>query len=479
MKAAVSETDSDTRAKLPLVRVLWLSLVAVSLLIYLAGCVIVVLFQQRETQVNLHYLLYAEAEALAGYYAATGQFDFPELVEQDDDTPTPVWLRIVRGDEVLASTPGLPDLDVEPFTGETWGDLRLASIADATLVAVEHPVWNEAGTMVQAFSPKVLFDARVVRLMNTLALTALLLVPISVLVSRWLAGFVLRPVEELISSIAAMAPDDLSGRLELGGRVREIEDLAREFNHLLARLESTLRRMQRFTANASHELRTPIASLRTGIEVCLRRPRTEAEYRGVLEESLHEIRRMHRSVETLLTLAREREGGGVLRLGEIDLGEIAKSAAVALRPLVEEKSLTLDLNLQPALLQGDAPMLELMVANLLDNAIRFSPVGGRVAVETRSRGVGDQASCVVRVVDQGPGVAPGEGERIFSRHYQAESGQGMSGRGDDLPSSARVGGIGLDLVRWVVESHRGRVRLVEPPKDQERGATFEVELPPA
>lgn len=464
--ASGAEEGVGEPAKLPLVRVLWLSLTAVSLLVYLTGCVIVVLFQQSETRLDLHYLLYAEAEALAGYYAATGRFDFPELEEQDDDTPTPVWLRIVRGDDVLASTPGLPAKDVDPFSGETWGELELAFVAGETLVGVEHPVWNEAGTKVQAFSPKVLFDARMLRLIKTLALTALLLVPISVMVSRWLAGFVIRPVEKLMSSIAGMAPDDLSQRLELGGRVQEIEDLAKEFNQLLARVESTLRRMQRFTANASHELRTPIASLRTGIEVCLRRPRTEDEYREVLEESLREIRRMHRSVETLLTLAREQEGTASPRLGCLDFADVVEAAVAAVRPLAEEKELALELDLQPVRLEGDVAMLELMVVNLLDNAIRFSPVGGAVRVTTSSRDIG----CVLRVSDQGPGVAPDDGERIFARHYQ-----GGSGRGDDLPASARVGGIGLDLVRWVVEAHQGRARLVP---GGHQGATFEVELPP-
>lgn len=462
-------TTGKAGGKLPLVRVMWLSLVAVSLLVYLAGCVIVILFQQRETRVNLHYLLYAEAEALAGYYAATGKVDFPELAEQDDDTPTPVWLRIVRDGEVLAATPGLPAVGVEPFLDETWGEeLHLANLGGELLVAVEHPVWNQPATTVQAFTPKVRFDARVIRLINTLALTALLLVPISVLMSRWLARLVLRPVEKLMSSIAAMAPDDLSQRLELGWRVREIEDLAGEFNHLLARVESTLLRMQRFTANASHELRTPIASLRTGIEVCLRRPRTDDEYRETLEDSLREIRRMDRSVDALLTLAREREGGRAPKLGEVDLADVAQTAISALRPLVEEKDLALDLELTTARLTGDASMLELMVVNLLDNAIRFSPVGGRVRMAT-SRRTDDGARAVLRVVDHGPGIAPAEGERIFSRHYQA-------GRGDDMPASARVGGIGLDLVRWVVEAHHGTVRLIDPPQG-ERGATFEVELP--
>lgn len=465
---------------MPFARVLWLSFTCVSLVVYLAGCVIVLVFQQRQTRVDLHYLLYAEAEALASYYAATGALDFPELEELDDDTPTPVWLRLVRGGEVLAATPEMPALVIDPFTGERWGELRLATTdAGEILVGVEHSVWNEPGTVVQAYSAKVLFDARLLRLGKTLALTALILLPLSLLVSRWLAGLVLRPVEKLMSSIAAMAPDDLSQRLEIDGRVREIEDLAREFNQLLARVESTLQRMRRFTANASHELRTPIASLRTGIEVCLRRSRTEDEYRQVLEESLQEIRRMHRSVETLLALAREQEESRAPRLGEVDLAEVVATAVIAVRPLLDEKELRLDLDLHPSRLLGDAGMLELMVVNLLDNAVRFSPGGGQVAVACR----GDEAACTLRVSDQGPGVAPADGERIFSRHYQG-------GRGDDLPASARVGGIGLDLVRWVVEAHDGRVCLVPPAADPAsgkapsgvgpdpvRGATFEVELP--
>ena len=441
---------------------LWLSFTAVSLALYLVGCLIILAFQGHQSRLDLRYLLYSEAEALASYIASTGRLDFPELAHFDQDTPAPVWLRVLRGDQLVASTPGAPEL-ADPLPTLRLGELQLVQARSGEeLALVEHDVWNQPGLMVQAMTQPRVFARRFRSLLAQLLLTSgLVLAPISAIVGQLLARLILRPVQQLVTSIGDLDPGDLSRRLAVASPVIEIEALAGEFNGLLERVESTVGRMERFTANASHELRTPIASLRAGIEVFLRRPRQPAEYEQLLAELLQEIERMHRSVEGLLALARERlrDDQSSPRVPLV-LSEVVAAAERTVAALLKGRELRLDQRIEPGLVvEGNEAQLQLMLINLLDNAIKHSPTGGEVTVEVSRR----DGHARLMVADQGPGVPAEDRPFIFERHFQ----------GGGVPASSRVGGIGLDLVRWVVDSHGGSVRLLEGGS----GARFEVLLP--
>lgn len=480
--------------------ILQLAFTAIAAVLYLAGCLILLGIQSRQNRTELNYLLYSEVEALASYLAAGGGLDFPELVRMDEEhTPGPIWLRVLREGEVVAATPdfpGLPDdfasedftesLTEEDLTEEEGGgrsgkaqadNLRTIRAADGDkLVWLEHPVWNQPNTRVQAFMRPRLIDRRLRSMLDSLLLTGLILLPISLLASRYLTRTILQPVQRLMSRIDSISPDDLSQRVPEPWRVVEIAALAGAFNRLLSRVEAAVHRMQRFTANASHELRSPLASLRTSLQVCLRRSRSEAEYRELGEEMLLEIERLSRSVEALLLLARQDRGEQPAPSDTVDLRAIAGSARRTLAALIEERGLELRIEvsthaemssrsgadtLPPVL--GDAAQLELMLINLLDNAVKHSPQGGEVRIELDV----EPPWVRLRVRDQGPGIPEADRAFIFERHYQ--------GRAATRPSSSRVGGIGLDLVRWVVRLQGGEVHL----RDQPRGACFEVLLPVA
>ncbi|MCP3962641.1 MAG: hypothetical protein GY719_32785 [bacterium] len=439
--------------------VLTISFSVISMLLYVAASLIILGFQTRHGREDLHVLLYSEAEGLAGYIASTDRLDYPELVAFEDETPLPIWLRVFQGSRVIASTPEIPVVPVPPADVEE-GRLTMVETADGVLASVQHQVWNRPGMRVEALARRELLDARRRNLLFTLLLTGLILLPLSAGAGRLLARYALRPVESLVVSIGAMDPRHLSGRLTASGSVREISDLAAEFNSLLERFETTVENMKRFTANASHELRTPIASLRTGIEVTLRRDRHPEEYRSLLTESLQEIDRMQRVVEGLMALARETADVEPPR-EPVDLGEVVRLSDRTMRPLAEEKQLRLITSAADALVvPGNADQLQLMLINLIDNAIRHSPGGSEIRVDaTLQDGHGR-----VMVSDEGPGIPPEDRPHIFDRHFQ---GGGRAG-------ARRTGGIGLDLVRWVVEVHRGTIRLLD---EVETGARFEILLP--
>lgn len=433
------------------------------LILYAAAGVLVLAIDSRNHRGQMEVMLYSEAESLASYYASTHRLDFPELVEMESN-PVPVWMRIVRGGRVVAETPGTPRLPLVERPESAMGRLQILEIdGGETMAVIPHEVWNEPGTVVEAIASQAALDHRKRDLLFAFVLSGLLLFPLIAFGGRLVAAQSLRPLDRLVVSVRGLHSERLEQRLEAPGAVLEIAQLADEFNRLLDRLEESVEAMRRFTADASHELRTPISILRTGLEVALRKERPAEEYRELLRENLAEIQRIQRIVEALLTLARSPDGEARQAVrGPVDLSNVVSGAVEAIRPLAEERRVAIVTKLAPGTtVLGDADLLRLMTMNLLDNALKFTPEGRRVsvAVEPRSEGVR------MEVRDEGPGVPPQDRPYVFDRFFR---GQGVRNAG------SAAGGLGLSLVRWVAESHGGAVHLIETGGP---GAIFEVVLP--
>jgi heavy metal sensor kinase len=432
------------------------------LLLYAAAFTLVLAIDARNRKSELQLVLYAEAESLAGYYA-TGRLDFPELDTYEKSSPVPVWMRVIRSGRVLASTPGMPAVPV--VDGPPL--LHKLEIEEMPLGrpvgVVRHDVWNRPGTYVEAITGLDMLERRQRDLAFALSLAGLLLLPLAILGGRFVADRALRPVERLVESVRALHSERLDERLEAPGAVVEIAQLTDEFNRLLDRLEESVAAMQRFTADASHELRTPISILRTGLEVALRKDRPPEEYRELMRENLVEIQRIGRIVEGLLTLARARHGAEASSKGEeVDLSATVAGAVESIRLLAREKEVELRARILPGMrVRGDVDKLRLMILNLLDNAVKFTPAGRTVHVCL------DELPERVRfqVRDEGPGVPPEDRPHVFDRFFR--------GKGPHA-SGASAGGLGLSVVRWVAEIHGGEVRLLA---DGPQGAIFEVLLP--
>ncbi len=419
--------------------------------------------------------LKSEAETVASYVADSGALDAPELAEPEHD-PIPMWLRVERGGQVLAQTPGTPAVAVAATTileqEEEPGEVVSVYYLETkpSYMVVRHRVGGKqpAGTFVEAIGSMAPLIQAKRRLGAGLFLVGLVVIPLSALGGRALAQQALRPIQDLVVSIRGIDPRvaDSEGRRRLPeGGVEEVAVLSTSFNALLGRLEENVDRMRRFTADASHEIRNPLSVLRTGIEIALRRERPSAEYQALLRENLEEIGRLHAVVEGILLLARGdrgRPGQEVLASrSPLDLGELVRSAAGFFSAYAAERGIRIETETGPGLeVDGDAALLRLAVFNLLDNALKHSPDGETVRVEVQARE--DAGTVAVVVADHGPGVPPEDRGRVFERFFR---GGPASGSG--------VGGIGLSVVRWVAEAHGGTARLLE----SARGAAFEVELP--
>jgi signal transduction histidine kinase len=307
-------------------------------------------------------------------------------------------------------------------------------------------------------------DARAVRESIRRLRTSLLLVLPVLLISSvsfgyWLAGRTLAPLVIVIGALAKIKPRDLSRRLPLPPTDNELGRLIRAINALLERVERTSASERRFAADAAHELRTPLAVLRSGIEVVLRRERTAAEYARALNTALRDAAVVCALADDLLALTRLDQE---LSLGRelIDLRSLAEEVIDAIEPLTASKRLRIETNLQAAAsVQGNRDHLRRVMINLLDNALKFTPEEGQIGIGLESH----NGSVKLRITNSGPGIDQDELPFIFERFFRGRSGRNESGKG-----------LGLSLCREIVKLHSGEISAA----NQSGGGTeFVVTLP--
>ncbi|MEQ1693335.1 MAG: ATP-binding protein [Gemmatimonas sp.] len=289
------------------------------------------------------------------------------------------------------------------------------------------------------------------REMFQLAIPVLLVVAAvggSVLARRSLA-----PVAAMARQAAAISESNLHERLPASGG-DELVGLARVVNGLLDRLESSFDRQRRFITDASHELRTPTAVVRTEADVTLSREhRTEAEYRASVVVIRDAAQRLTRIVDDLFLLSRADSGHLVPRRDAVYLEEVVHDATRAVRNVAQQRGVEVTLGqVVEAPCVGDADLLGRLLVNLLDNAIKYSPRGTTVTVEMSQR----TSDIEILVIDAGPGIPDADRERVFERFVRLDAARV---RVDDSATSGA--GLGLAIARRIAEMHAGRLELAE------------------
>lgn len=278
----------------------------------------------------------------------------------------------------------------------------------------------------------------------------------------WLAWRSLRPVDLMTAAAARITAERGSERLMPDHSGDELGRLADTLNAMIDRLQRSLDETRQFTADAAHELRTPLAVLRSTAEIALRSPRSVAGYEECLQTVLEETARMTTLANQLLLLAREEAGLYDGPCEPVDLAEVARDAALDLEPLAEMKGVTLTIEgAASADVPGDRDRLRRVLLNVLDNAIKNTPAGGDVSVVLDVR----QNVVAVRIRDTGIGIAPEHLSHVFERFYRAD------------PSHDReTGGVGLGLAicRAIVASHRGEITIASEPG---QGTEVRITLP--
>jgi len=293
----------------------------------------------------------------------------------------------------------------------------------------------------------------------------LLGLPIAV-VTAGVGGYVLArralaPVDRMAERARSINAEHLNDRLPVDNPDDELGRLATVFNETLTRLESSFEQMRRFTTDASHELRTPLTAIRSVGEVGLRGRRDEAAYREIIGSMLEEVDRLALLVDRLLTLSRADTGQAQLSVDMVDIPELAEEIAEQLGVLAEEKNQSIKVQSQvvPRWI-GDRVMLRQALLNLVDNAIKYSPVGGSIEILVTQSTEGT----LIDVTDTGPGIPADLRSRVFDRFYRVDKARSRANGGT---------GLGLAIAKWAVEVNGGRLSL-EPTTDV--GSRFRITL---
>lgn len=414
----------------------------------------------------------AEVEARAGAATRGPDFQFHEgvLLSTREGPPTELtryaqlW---TRDGEPLIRTRNLPaDLPLPPdafaaarrnevgWATQEWRQHRIRSVVyPLRLLGAAHGVH-----LLQVAAPTEPVERTMAQFGFLVAALAVLGTAAAYLLGWRLAGVALRPTEEITQQAEAIEAGTLSERITAHADVREFRRLVSVLNGMLTRLDRAFQVQRRFTADASHELRAPLTVLRGDIDVALKRDREPEYYRETLRRVRQEVVRMSRLAEDLLLLARSDAGMPLEHREEIDLLALARRIAARYHPIAAERGQTVVVEGEPALIVGDESVLERVLRNLIDNALKYGPMGGVVSVLVGANGDG-----WVTVRDQGPGIPAEHLPHLFTRFF----------RGDAARTRTESHGLGLAIAQAGARAHGGRLDFV----GNSPGATFRLTLP--
>jgi two-component system, OmpR family, sensor kinase len=277
----------------------------------------------------------------------------------------------------------------------------------------------------------------------------------------FLSRRILAPIEQISGIAERISASNLSDRIDESKIMTELSRLAQVLNKMFGRLQESFDRQARFTADASHELRTPTSVILAQSELALAKQRSPEEYKEALQACYRAAKRMESLVDGLLTLARIDAGQLEIRDEPVDLRELVENAVAMLRPLADRKHIELKCDLHTVEVAGDAERLGRVVANLVTNALTYNREGGQVRLQL----VSDEPNAVLTVSDTGIGIAEGDLPKIFERFYRAD--RARTGNGGGV-------GLGLAICHEIVRKHGGSIDVASTVGE---GTSFTVRLP--
>jgi heavy metal sensor kinase len=449
----------------------YVAILAAALLLYGAGTCAVLLFELRG---QLDRLAIEDLETVEGFLSfGAGGHVFLRNDYHDHPYPSSMQERLLEvwaadgtllyRNELLANRAlGSQPQPQEGLDSYSERSIRLTDGTPVRLVSKRHMLQGRPTVIRVGFSERPLWES-----FWQVAIGLIAGLPFALGLAGFggylLAKHALGPIERMARRAHEINAEHLSARLDVENPQDELGRLASAFNETLSRLEHSFEQLRRFTSDASHELRTPLTAIRSVGEVGLRARGTAEHYREVIESMLEEAGRLTRLVESLLTISRADSGQIQLVKTGIVLLPFVREVGALLDVLVEEKQQHLSIEgHETARVLADAAILRQVVINLLHNAIKYSPVGGRVSIRVVYEG-GPVAS--IEVEDSGPGIAAEHRDRIFDRFYRVDEGRSRDAGG---------AGLGLAIAQWGVQAHGGTLALTCPPRG---GCVFRLSLP--
>jgi len=297
-----------------------------------------------------------------------------------------------------------------------------------------------------------------------LLMFAPLLLLIAAAGGHWLSRRALSPVDALVRTAREVSGASLHSRLQKLDTGDELQRLSDTLNEMLDRIEASFQRITEFTADASHELRTPVSLIRTEAELALRRSRGEVEYKESLRHILLEAERTTALIEQLLSLARADSGRETLHMQPVDLSAMLRGVVESWRQMADIRNLQFSASIaaEDSFVMGDEAALRRVADILLDNAFKYTAPSGSVQLSLEKKG-GDRVVMTVR--DSGIGIADEDRDKIFERFYRVDKARSREQGG---------AGLGLAIAQWIVAQHHGSIAVESKPG---QGSVFRLEFP--
>ena len=280
----------------------------------------------------------------------------------------------------------------------------------------------------------------------------------------WISKRALDPVDEISRAAQRISIESLSDRLPVPKTGDQLERLTDTLNQMFSRLEASVRSMKQFTADASHELRAPMALIRTTAEVAVqRRDRPAAEYLEALKDILEESERTSQVIDSLMLLARTDAGKEVVERAPVDMSSVCRAAIEQGEKLVRHRRLRCSVSIpdEPVPIVADPEALRRAIIILIDNAAKYTPEGGLVQVDLSTR----DSVATVKVTDTGIGIDPADLPHIFDRFWRADKARSRAYGG---------AGLGLSIAKWIAETHAGSITVAS---ELGKGSTFYFSVP--
>lgn len=434
--------------------------------------------QGLDRELNASLLNVATIQAAYVTDDSTGEMQFPEWELTPEEASsvrelnryTQIWnaegQSLVRGRYITEDLPlDMTALDQAAADEMVWAQGTFQGIPIRSLYyPLERLGQLHSHHVLQVAAP---LDARnrMLRSVGLLLLAILATIATSTFIGAWwLAGRVVRPVDAIIDQAEGIARGEPRRRIEAYADTWEYHRLVQVLNQMLSRLEAALETQKRFAADASHELRTPLTVLRGEIEVALRRDRTAEEYVQVLDSALEEAERLSRLSEDLLTLTRSEAGVLVPQIKTVDLTKRVQRTVGRISQEAGRRNVQISGPSPEAVSAGvDPDLFDRVVWNLLGNAVKFSPAGGKVEIELSRSASG----VLLAVSDSGPGIPEDQLERVFERFFRTDESRTHS---EDHTGT----GLGLAIAKALVELHQGEIAAENRAGG---GAIFHVHLP--
>jgi len=384
--------------------------------------------------------------------------EFLQLFEGDDESRLyfVVWSRT---GETLAQSRYAPEIPFPSLQAAKDGlPQRVARVRDSQREVIHVTSFGNHVLVGRSIRFDIVAQQRAAA---WLVLTGLGVLAVGLIGGGWLTGRAIRPISEMSAAAQSISAKTLSSRINVQETDNELGQLAAVLNRTFDRLQAAFEQQSRFTTDASHELRTPLAVILSHTELALSRQRSGEDYREALEACRRASQRMTSLIDSLLLLARFDSHESELQLQPLDLEHVTLDTVDLIRPLAEQRGISIGTSTSPTGVFGDRDRLSQVLTNLLSNAIRYNHEGGSVDVS-----VGEQnGHGVIRVKDTGIGIAADELPHIFERFYRVDKARSRVDGGC---------GLGLAICQSIVEAHDGTITATSQP---EEGTTIEVHLP--